>query len=120
DRGDQDPHGGVEHRQRRRRDGGGVRGAAMAKLFYDVNGFAAPIFKPGTNQNVTVASSSAATTNAFASTTKVIRVASTTACYITLAATPTATTSHMLIPANGEVYIALPGTGLKLAAIRVS
>lgn len=94
----------------------------MAKIYYDTNGFFSgpEFFKPGTNQNITVAGTSAATTNAFGPTTKAIRVVSTTAAYIALATTPTADTTGIVVPANTPMFIVLPSAGLKLAALQVS
>ena len=54
----------------------------------------------GTTQTISVASSSAATSSAFATGTTVVRVVSTTDCHIIFAASPTATTSTAYLPAN--------------------
>lgn len=73
----------------------------------------------GTTQNVTVSGTSAATSNAFSSDATVIRVASTTNCYVTVAATPTATTSHTIVLAGHPEYF-LVEPSEKLAALQVS
>jgi len=73
----------------------------------------------GTTQTISVASSSAAVSNAFGDGTHYVRVVSTTNCHITFAASPTATTSHGYVPA-GEVEIIKVSPGEKMAAIRNS
>jgi len=73
----------------------------------------------GTTQKIDVVTASAAAATAFASDTRVIRVATTTDCHITIATAPTATTSHPLLPAGSTRDISIDGGG-KLAAIRVS
>lgn len=92
------------------------------KVYFDTNGFytGPGVWKPGVNQNVTVGAASAATAAAFGTTTKVVRVLSSTAAYIAFAATPTADTTGILVPANLETFIQLPGVSLKLAAIQVA
>lgn len=78
----------------------------------------ASVYRLGTTQTVTTSGTSAATSNAFAAGTQVIRVVCTEACHIKLAGTPTATTSDPLLPANTvEYFVAAPGE--KLAAIQV-
>jgi hypothetical protein len=70
-------------------------------------------------QKVSVASSSAATSNAFGANTSLVRVAVNTDCYITFAITPTATTSMTLLPAGSvEYFMVKPGE--KAAFIRNS
>jgi len=73
----------------------------------------------GTTQTISVASSSAAVSNAFGAGTEYIRVVSTTNCHITFAGTPTATTSLPYLPA-GEIEIIKVSPGEKMAAIRTS
>ena len=74
----------------------------------------------GTEQTISVASSSAATSNAFADTSGVVRVVSTD-CHLAFAASPTATPSNTYLPANQVEYfkVPVPGTS-KLAAIRAN
>ena len=73
----------------------------------------------GTTQTVSVTSSSAANSSAFAAGTTVVRVVSTTDCHIIFAASPTATTSTAYLPANQvEYFKALAGQ--KVAAIRAN
>lgn len=75
----------------------------------------------GTEQTISVASASAATSNAMGSSSRVVRVVSTTDCHIAFAASPTATTSNTYLPANQVEYfkVPVPGTS-KLAAIRAN
>ena len=73
----------------------------------------------GTTQTISVASSSAAVSNAFGSGTHYVRVVSTTNCHITFAGSPTATTSMAYLPA-GEVEIIKVSPGEKMAASRTS
>lgn len=70
-------------------------------------------------QTVSVSGTSAAVTNAFGSGTTVIRIVSTTDCHIRFGDSPTATTSHMLLPANVVEYFAV-SPGVKVAAIQRS
>ena len=73
----------------------------------------------GATQTISVTSSSAANSTAFASGTTVVRVVSTTDCHIIFAASPTATTSTAYLPANQVEYF--KGTaGEKSAAIRAN
>ena len=75
----------------------------------------------GTEQTISVASSSEATSNAFADTSGVVRVVSTTDCHLAFAASPTATTSNTYLPANQVEYFKVPAPGTsKLAAIRAN
>jgi|TARA_R100000081_G_scaffold92138_1_gene72795 hypothetical protein len=73
----------------------------------------------GTTQTVSVASSSAANSTAFAAGTTVVRVVSTTDCHIIFATSPTATTSTAYLPANQVEYFKATA-GEKIAAIRAS
>ena len=57
----------------------------------------------GTTQTISVASSSAAVSNAFGSGTHYVRVVSTTNCHITFAGSPTATTSIPLTSRSQEM-----------------
>jgi len=74
---------------------------------------------PGTTQTVSTASSSAATSNAFASGTTVVRIIATEDCNIVFAASPTATTSSTFLPANQVEYFKVTA-GDKVAAIQNS
>ena len=73
----------------------------------------------GTTQTISVASSSAATSSAFATGTTVVRVVSTTDCHIIFAASPPATTSTAYLPANQVEYLKATA-GEKIAAIRAN
>ncbi len=73
----------------------------------------------GTTQTVSVTSSSAANSTAFASGTTVVRVVSTTDCHIIFATSPTATTSTAYLPANQVEYFKV-SAGEKCAAIQSS
>ena len=73
----------------------------------------------GTTQTISVASSSAAVSNAFAAGTEYVRIVSTTNCHITFAGSPTATTSLPYLPA-GEIEIIKVSPGEKVAAILAS
>jgi hypothetical protein len=81
------------------------------------NGDAIQAGKLGTVQKVSVSSSSAATSNAFGTSTSLVRVAVSTDCYVTFAVTPTATTSMTFLPAGSvEYFLVEPST--KAAFIR--
>ena len=70
-----------------------------------------------TNETVSVTGTSAAVTNAFGAGTTIIRLVSTTDCYLKFGATPTAVATDMLLPANVVEYFgATPG--VKVAAIQ--
>lgn len=72
-----------------------------------------------TNQTVSVSGTSAAVTNAFGNGTTIIRLVSTTDCYLKFGATPTAVATDMLLPANVVEYFgATPG--VKIAALQRS
>ena len=73
----------------------------------------------GTNQNITVAGTSAATSNAFGADTRVVRLAATTACYISIGSSPTATSANAILPANTVDYIIVEPSD-KIAALQVS
>lgn len=79
-------------------------------------------FKPieSTTKKITVAGTSAATSAATSGKYPVLRIATSTDCYITWGATsPTATTSDMLLTAGAVEYLSLPGQ-VFVAAIQVS
>lgn len=71
------------------------------------------------NQTVSVSGTSAAVATAFGAGTSILRLVSTTACFIKFGAAPTATASDMLLPANVVEYF---GTtpGVKVAALQQS
>ena len=75
----------------------------------------------GSTQTISVTSSSAANSTAFAAGTTAVRVVSTTDCHIIFGTSPTATTSTAYLPANQVEYfkVPVPGTS-KLAAIRAN
>ena len=70
----------------------------------------------GTHQVLTSGTSSTASA-AFADGSEYIRVVSTIACHITIAASPTATTSTQLLPAS-EIEIIKISAGEKIAVLR--
>ncbi len=71
----------------------------------------------GTVQKVAVVTASAATASALSGDTQVVRIATSTDCYIAFAAT--ATTSDTFMPAGTVEYFLSPGA-IKVAAIRNS
>ena len=71
----------------------------------------------GTHQVLTSAASSSAS-SAFADGSEYIRVVSTITCHITIAASPTATTSTQFLPAN-EIEIIKISAGEKIAVLRI-
>lgn len=73
--------------------------------------------RPGATQSVAIGGASAATTNAFGESTRMVRVVSTTDAFITFAKTPVATTAHMFLPANVPEYF-LVDPGQKAALIQ--
>lgn len=77
---------------------------------------------PSTTQTVTISGVSAATANALNKSTIVIRVLSTTACFINIGTgTPTATTSGTPIAANIPEYFRVNGyETIKVAGIQLS
>ena len=76
-------------------------------------------FKVGSTQTVAVGSSSAATSNAFDSQTREIRIVTTVDAYVEMNATsPTATSSSLIVPAfTPEYFRVAPAT--KVAVLRV-
>lgn len=77
-------------------------------------------FVPGTVQNITTSGSSQATANAVGSTTSIVRVAVNQDTYVSIGATPTASSSSMLIPAGGVEFLAVQPGSTKVAVIQVS
>lgn len=73
----------------------------------------------GVAQKVDVGGTTAATASALAETTRVIRVAVSTACHIAIADAPTATTSTHYMPAGCVEYFRVEG-GEKVAFIQSS
>ena len=88
-------------------------------------------FRCGTNNNVpgdypvlpaigtqTVTfTTSAATSNALSAACEIVAISASAAAHITMAATPTATTSMMYIPANTVHYFKVGQSGMKIAAV---
>ena len=86
-----------------------------------LTGQSIPALEIGTEQTISVTSSSAATSSAFAGDSLIVRIVSTTDCHIAFAASPTATTSNTYLPANQVEYFKVPTPGTsKLAAIRAN
>ena len=77
---------------------------------------------PSTSQTVSVSSSSAATTNALAKSTVVVRLISTTNCFVKIGTgTPTAAVTDMFLPAFTAEYFRVNGNDtIKIAAIQLS
>ena len=73
-------------------------------------------YRPTTCQTVAYTGTSAASTNAFASSTHLVRVVATSDCFITFAGTPTATTSDIFLPAYTVEYFM--ADSVKVAAIQ--
>lgn len=72
-----------------------------------------------TTQVVAYTSAAAASSSAFGTQTRQVRIVSSSACHYTFAASPTATTSDAFLPANWiEVKSVTPGQ--KISAIRAS
>jgi hypothetical protein len=74
-------------------------------------------WRPVRTQTVTVGASSAAVTNAFGTGISILRIVATTACHYALGASPTATTSDPLLPADTVEEIAVR-QGEKIAFIQ--
>ena len=77
------------------------------------------VFRPGTTQSISASTSSAATSNAFATQVTDVMVTTTAACFVTFDATPTATTSHTYIAANTPYFFRVSEQN-KCAAITAS
>lgn len=77
---------------------------------------------PSTSQTVSVSSSSAATANALNRNTVVVRLVSTTNCFIRIGTgTPTATVADVFLPAFTPEYFRVSGNNtLRIAAIQSS
>lgn len=74
-------------------------------------------WKPGTTQNVAYTGTAGTITNAIGTGITVIRVWLTTAGFIKIAASPTATTADIPMPANTPEYFVVP-PGSKVSAIQ--
>lgn len=78
-----------------------------------------PPYRPGTSQVVAYTGTAGTITNGVGSSTQVVRVWLSTAGYIKIGASPTATTSDIPMPANvPEYFIVSPGD--KVSAIQAS
>lgn len=76
-------------------------------------------YKAGTHQTVSYTGTAGTISNATGNTTQVIRVVATTACYIAIGSSPTATTSDIYMPANVPEYFVVPPSS-KVSAVQVS
>lgn len=76
-----------------------------------------PALKPSTVQTVAIAASSAATTSAVGATTRIVRVVADVACYIQVAASPTASTSTTYLPAGVIEYLRVKEGSDKVAVM---
>ena len=74
---------------------------------------------PSTTQTITTSGSSAATSNAVATSTRLVRIVATEDVHIAFATAPTATTSNPFLPAKQVEYFKITG-GDKVAAIQNS
>lgn len=74
--------------------------------------------KMGAQQSVSIGASSAATTNAVASNTNLLRLLARSDCHVAFGASPTASTSTLPLTANVEFPIAIPqNANYKVAVI---
>jgi hypothetical protein len=73
----------------------------------------------GTTQAVAATAASTASAAAFATGTHQVRIVANTACHYTFAASPTAATTHPLLPALTVEYVTVT-PGQKVAALRAS
>lgn len=76
-----------------------------------------PPFKPGLTQNVAYTATAGTITNPVSDGVQVLRIWLTTAGFIKIAASPTATTSDIPMPAGVPEYFIVP-PGQKVSAIR--
>lgn len=77
------------------------------------------IFKPGATQVVAYTGTAGTIANPIGSGIQVIRVVATSAGYISIGTSPTATTSDIYMPANVPEYFYVPA-GVKVSAIQAS
>ena len=77
------------------------------------------VSRHGVTQVITVGVASVAVTNPFAATTTIVRLASTTGCYIEVGGTPVASSADAYLPPNVIEYV-LVAPGEKIAAIQAS
>jgi hypothetical protein len=77
------------------------------------------VYRLGTHQSAAYTSAANAITNAFGAGTQVVRVVPTTAAYVKIGNSPTATTSDVYMRGGeAEYFVATPG--MKASAIRVT
>ncbi len=76
-------------------------------------------YKPSTHQSVAYTGTAGTISNATGSMTQVIRVVATSACYIAIGSSPTATTSDIYLPAAVPEYFVVPPSS-KVSAIQAS
>ena len=77
------------------------------------------VFRPGVTQSISASTTSAATSNAFASGVTEVMVTATNACFVTFAGTPTATTSDVYLAAATPYFFRVSASD-KAAAITAS
>lgn len=77
------------------------------------------VFKAGVTQSISASTTSAATSNAFATQITEVMVTTTAACFVTFAGTPTATASDVYIAANTPYFFRVSESD-KCAAITSS
>lgn len=77
------------------------------------------VFRPGVTQSISATTTSAATSNAFASGIAEVMVTVTSACFVTFAGTPTATTSDVYLAAATPYFFRVSASD-KAAAITAS
>jgi hypothetical protein len=81
------------------------------------NGEALPIPMEGSTRDQTVTFTTSAQSAAFNASTQYIAMISTVAFHYKVSSNPTATTSHLLVPANTMLFIGIEQGSLKVAAV---
>lgn len=76
-------------------------------------------WRPITSQSVSYTGTAGTISNAVGSQTRVVKLVLTTAGFVAIGASPTATTSDMFVPANETLFIAI-NPGEKVSAIQLS
>jgi hypothetical protein len=94
----------------------------MTTMVRDRNGYPMQeVFLPGPHQSVTVGSTTARTAANFSDTTRAVRLASSTNCYIVLGdSTVEATTAGIYLPLGSPLLLGLPSGVTRIAVIRAT
>lgn len=91
----------------------------MAVIARDFNGVPTGVFGLGTSQALTFTGTSAQST-AVAATTRIVRLVSTQACFVSIGASPTAVANTSIyLPANTVQFVSITG-GHRVAAIQAT